>query len=141
MYGGGVIEIHFEGTRIDVIDLPAAEFALVALLIKCAREGRDWGDAFLTSKDLAKLAVTHDAGLTDDPERIPHVVHQFRRRIAKRFRRGYTTTTVITGKEFANGMLQHHATLGYRLGLPPENLHLRLIGNELGAAPDDPKIF
>lgn len=134
MNGGGVLEIHFDGALLDVIDLPAAELALVALLIKSATNVSHWVEAFRTSKELAKLASRYDTGLASVAGRIPQVVHQFRRRIAKRIRRGDPTAAAMPGEEFAKGLLQSHPTLGYRIGLPPENLHLQLIEGEPGAA-------
>ena len=132
---GGIMEIHFAQQRLDMLDLPPAEMAVVALLLKKAQQATDWAEAFLTPKALARLALRHAAPLTDDAEQIPGIVYQLRKRLERASARRFGARP-SSGREFARRLLETHRRLGYRLSLPADNLHLHLLQDDL--APTQP---
>ncbi len=121
---GGAGRVLHGAAAVDDLDLPPAQFGILAQLMQAARRsnGRP-ADAFVRSKDLA-FGLARLAGLGDaDIRNVHRAVNKLRQRL---MRSGVTAYAKRGGVRWSNKIIESHR-LGYRISLPPENQHLYLL--------------
>jgi hypothetical protein len=121
---GGVVEVYLDGQLIEAITLPAAEWSLAALLIDAGirSAGASWGRAFMTASDLARGLHQRSRRGNSDPANVPRFVWRLRKSIANRM-----SGRLENPKDWSKRLIEHHRSFGYRVSLPPENLHLETL--------------
>jgi hypothetical protein len=126
---GGTVVLE-DGDLQASIELSAAPFDVVALLIRAAKKAEPEGDwapvGFLSAEELRR-ALTKLGGGTmrlplADPENVVKTIHRIRQRLAASlFPKG-------DGADYARRLLET-TNLGYRLSTNPGNLHLVILGD------------
>jgi hypothetical protein len=122
---GGAVEVRFDDELMATIDLPAAEWAVAAMLIEAGMRSADatWGSAFMTTGELARGLYRRSRRGNSDPANVGQVVYRLRTSTEKQM-----SGLVPHPKGWSRLLIQNRRYLGYRLGLPPENLHLEILG-------------
>jgi hypothetical protein len=132
---GGVLEVGLDGRLAVTISLAAGEWDVAAMLIGVGMRTAawDWAGAFMTAPELARGLYQRSRRGNSDPANIPRYVYRLRKSIAEKL-----NGQVEDPRQWTRGLIENHRFLGYRIGLPPENLDLRIL-RETGTSPgDDP---
>lgn len=126
---GGAVQIFYHALLLDELIVPKSEWSVLALLIEAARlsETGHRAAAFLPAAKIAH-ELRRRAGLgAGEPENVHRVVMKLRRRLT----RGAVQELAETNRlEWDRDVIEKHPTLGYRLSLPPNALHLVLLNED-----------
>jgi hypothetical protein len=123
---GGVVQVYFGGQLMVTFAIPAAEWTILAMLVAAAAMGRStqsWANAFMTAADLARGLYERTRLGNSDPANITRFIFRLRSSIAK-----HMNGRIANPKDWSMRLIEHHRFLGYRIGLPPENLDLDMLG-------------
>jgi hypothetical protein len=126
---GGAVQIFYHALLVDQLSVPKSEWSVLALLIEAARlsETGHRAAAFVPTAKLA-LELQRRAGLGGcDPENLHRVIMKLRRRLTRGAAQELAETEHL---EWDRNVIEKHPTLGYRLSLPPDVLHLVLLNEE-----------
>ncbi len=130
---GGVADIRIPGEPPLVVPLPAAPWAVMAILIQAAKDAgpEDWGQAFRTIHELAFLLYKKTGLGARDPENIIRLVFRLRRLLARAAEQRPEGDQHRSAENWSKRLIERQPFLGYRISLPPENLRLEILDGVL----------
>jgi hypothetical protein len=122
---GGAGEFLHNGTPVDsYLKFPAAEFSvLVQLMQKSLQAGGKHGNAFVLTEELAKEMLRTTGLGGNDHQSVHRAISRLRKRLKSKRILAYAKAKGLEWDE----IVQRHPTLGYRINLPHESLHLELL--------------
>jgi hypothetical protein len=123
--GGGVVQVFQELQLVARLDVPAAEWTILAILAKAshrsAKEG--WAHAFVDARTLAR-DLQRLAGLGDgDPTSLHRVIYRLRKLLSREVLLDHCD-------DFGKKLIEKHPMLGYRLSAWPDQIELTVLGDE-----------
>ena len=133
---GGLLEIYHEESPVELIWLPLAKWAVLAVLALRAKsaEVASWRRAFMTVDELARELKQRTELQVSDPNRVIRNVFETRRRLNDAAARKLQTVWEPGPRKWGKRVIEY-SPLGYRLSLPPENLDVEILGKASACLP------
>lgn len=115
----------------SLLRLGPAMFGLAALLILAGQKSvaQGWGAAFLSAETIAAELYRRTRIGNSDPANVPRAVYRLRSLINNSPAFAMDSDSAASPPEWGRLVVEHQASVGYRLSLRPENLHLEILGD------------
>lgn len=117
-----------------LLRLGPAMFGLAALLILAGQKSavNGWGAAFLSAETLAAELYRWTKIGNSDPANVPRAVYRLRRLIEKSPVLETIANGVPASADWGGLVVEHQASMGYRISLRPDHLHLEELSDSPG---------
>lgn len=129
---GGLLEIYRRQSPIEFLWLPLAKWAVLTVLALRAKgaQGENWRRAFMTVDELAAELGRRTRLQVSDRTRVIRNVFETRQVLHKAASRKLQTAWDPGPYEWGKRVIEY-SVFGYRISLPPENLRVEILGQNL----------
>lgn len=124
---GGLVEIFYDDHSVGFLRLPRVRWAVFTTLAQQAMQAQSPIHAFMTADEILAVLRRGKVLLTSDPDRVVRLIYELRNDLdeakARKFQKVWDGEQGKWGKR----VIETHQ-LGYRLSIPPENIHVEILG-------------